>query len=99
MDLSAYLSEDGAATGAAHLMLEWIGDLCDGQDAPIAEEILQHIEKGEHGEAMAKWSELAGDTEFICIETVKLYPNPPEVTKEDVEGVRKDITPADDDDS
>ena len=95
-DLSAYLSEEDAEIGAAHLMLEWISDLCDGEANPTADEILDHIEKGEVGNAIAKWPELASDTESLSIEEVKLYPNPPEVTPEDVEAVREAIAPSGD---
>jgi hypothetical protein len=96
-DLSAYLTEDDAEVGAAHLMLEWISYLCDGEDSTVADEIVDHIEKGEYVQAMGTWPTLAGDTEFISIEEVKLYPDPPKVDDEDIENVREQIAPAGDD--
>lgn len=96
-DLSVYLNEDDAWVGAGHLMLEWVANLCEGEDYASAEAVLDLLEKGEYGEAASKWPVLAGDTEFIEVEAVKVYPSPPEVTKEDVDSVRKDITPDSDD--
>lgn len=96
-DLNVYPTAKAAEIGAAHLMLEWIAYLCDGEDLAVAGEILDLIEKGENAEAMQLWPKLAGDTEYITVEGVGFYPNPPEVTGEDVEGVREDITPSGDD--
>ncbi len=93
-DLSVYLSKGDAEVGAAHLMLEWVAYLCDGEDSVVAGEILDHIEKGEYVEAMGKWPVLAGDTEYISVEEVNVYPNPPEP---DVEEARHNIAPSGDD--
>lgn len=92
MDLSVYLTEEEAELGAAHLMLEWISYLCDGEDRTVAGEILDHIEKGEYNEAMQLWPVLAGETEFLNIEEAKVYDDQPKVTAEDVADVRKETS-------